>query len=87
MVNQAGQSPLSLALKGSNPPPLKIDMTKQPIWLLLLLHSADTNIVYPEDSHEGTVNGLKIPDLPERNSSSKSSKKRELTVKKAQDQA
>ena len=59
LVNQEGQSPLSLALKGNACPELSESILfGKPIWSLLLEHSADTNIVYPEESHDGTANGL-----------------------------
>ncbi len=38
-------------------------MLHDPIWLQLLKHGADCNVVYPEDSHKSSKDGLKIPAL------------------------
>ena len=73
LINQEGHSPLSLALKGNCTSMLQ-DQLSVTIWKQLLDHGADPNIVYPEDSHKDSINGLKIPILPERKRSSKNSK-------------
>ena len=65
LVNNEGHSPLSLALKGANTPTLS-NLPAQlmdPIWLKLLKHGANCNIIYPEDSHKDSIEGLKIPAL------------------------
>ena len=38
-------------------------MGLESIWNMLLTKGADTNIVYPEDSHKDTKNGIVIPKL------------------------
>lgn len=51
VLNKDGHSPLSLALRGTQVPCLLEEARlDDPIWLKLLKHGADTNIVYPEDS-------------------------------------
>ena len=52
-VNQEGHSPLSLALKGSNPPSLHDNhlYDTKPIFAMLIMAGADVNVVYPEKSH------------------------------------
>ena len=36
---------------------------EDPIWLKLLKHGADANIIYPEDSLRDVRDGLVIPSL------------------------
>ena len=53
-VNDEGHSPLSLALKGSNPPSLheNFGFDTKPIFAMLVMGGADVNVVYPEKSHQ-----------------------------------
>lgn len=44
--------------------------------LLLLKHGADTNIIYPESSHDDKRNGLKIINLQKGTTSSKTKGKK-----------
>ena len=63
-VNEEGHSPLSLALRGEATPALvEAAQLHDPVWLKLLKHGADPNIVYPEESHRDARDGLKIPKL------------------------
>ena len=67
LVNNEGHSPLSLALKGASTPtlsnvPAQLQLV-DPIWLKLMKHGADCNVIYPEDSHKDSIEGLKIPAL------------------------
>ena len=81
LVNLEGHSPLSLALRGKDAPALTSSFNlAKPIWKMLLTKQADTNIVYPENSHASFHNGLKMPSLSEnkkRQSSSEDAPKKE----------
>lgn len=64
VVNQEGQSALSLAMMGKSTPELsETNNLIEGIWLKLLKYGADPNIVYPEDSLRDMRDGLMIPAI------------------------
>ena len=78
VVNQDQHSPLSLALQGEKSPILKeTQMLHDPIWLKLLKHGANANIVYPEKSLLGVKDGLKIPPLADSSAKNRQKKQRD----------
>ena len=68
VLNKDGHSPLSLAVRGTQVPFMQeVAQINDPIWLKLLKHGADPNIIYPEDSLKDQKDGLIIPPLHGQN--------------------